>query len=40
MLIGALISSNKTIKLEGKSEAEIKKILGDLSKKARVPDFQ
>ena len=40
MLIGALISSNKTIKLEGKSEAEIEKALEDLRKIARVPDFQ
>lgn len=40
MLIGGLISRNKTIKLEGKSEAEIEKTLDDLCKKARVPNFQ
>ena len=39
-LIGFLIGKDKTIQIEGKSEAEIKKILEDLRKKARVPDFQ
>ena len=39
-LIGGLVGLDKTIQIEGKSEAEIKKVLDDLRKKARVPDFQ
>jgi hypothetical protein len=38
--VGAIIGRDKTIKIEGKSDSEIKKILEDLRKKARVPDFQ
>ncbi|MGB6867658.1 MAG: hypothetical protein WBE11_18395 [Candidatus Aminicenantaceae bacterium] len=38
--VGAKIGTDKTIKFEGKSEAEIKNILENLRKKARVPDFQ
>ena len=41
---GALISTqagkDKTIQIEGKSDSEIKKILDDLRKKARVLNFQ
>jgi hypothetical protein len=47
-LVGALIGGvngasariDKTIKFEGKSDSEIKDILEDLRKKARVPNFQ
>ena len=39
--VGALImSDSKTIQIEGKSDSEIKQILEDLRKKARIPDFQ
>jgi len=38
--IGSIAGIDKTIQIEGKSDSEIKKILGDLSKKARVSDFQ
>jgi len=38
--IGSVAGTDKTIQVEGKAEAEIKKILDDLSKKARVPNFQ
>jgi hypothetical protein len=38
--IGAYTGIDKTIKFEGKSEAEIQQILEDLRKEARVPDFQ
>ena len=39
-LIGAYVGKDKKIKLEGNSDTEIKMILDDLRKKARVPDFQ
>ena len=38
--VGAIAGTDKTIQIEGKSDAEIKKISEDLRKKARVPDFQ
>jgi len=38
--IGALIGTDKTIKIEGKSDTEIKKALEKLRKKARIRDFQ
>ena len=37
---GAINGIDEVIKLEGKSDSEVKEILGDLRKKARVPDFQ
>ncbi len=39
-IFGVMSGADKTIRMEGKSEAEIKKILEDLRKKARVPNFQ
>lgn len=38
--IGEALSKDKTIQIEGKSETEVAKILDDLRKKARIPDFQ
>ena len=38
--IGGIAGTDETIQIEGKSEAEIKEILEDLRKKARVPNFQ
>jgi hypothetical protein len=35
---GALAGSDKTIQLEGKSEAPIKSVLADLRSKARIRD--
>lgn len=40
VITGASAGKDKTIQIEGKSEAEIRKILEDLRKKARVPNFQ
>ena len=40
LIVGGFLGKDKTIQIEGKSEAEIKRILDDLRKKARVPDFQ
>ena len=37
---GAAAGQDITIQIEGKSDSEIKEILEDLRKKARVPDFQ
>ena len=37
---GAAAGQDITIQIEGKSDTEIKEILEDLRKKARVPDFQ
>jgi hypothetical protein len=37
---GSTFQSYEKIQIEGKSEVEIQKILEDLRKKARVPDFQ
>ena len=39
-IIGGALSRGNTYQIAGKSDAEIKKILEDLRKKARVPDFQ
>ena len=39
-IVGVAAGADKTIQVEGKSETEIKKILEDLRKKARVPNFQ
>jgi hypothetical protein len=39
-VIGGRLSRDNTYQIAGKSDAEIKKILEDLRKKARVPDFQ
>jgi hypothetical protein len=40
LIVGGFLGMDKTIQIEGKSEAEIKKILEELRKKARVTDFQ
>ena len=40
LIVGGFLGKDKTIQIEGKSEAEIKRILDDLRKKARIPDFQ
>ena len=37
---GAIAGKDKTIQIKGKSDTEIKEILEDLRKKARVPNFQ
>ncbi len=39
-ITGAAGGKDKIIQIEGKSDSEIKKILEDLRKKARVPNFQ
>ncbi len=39
-IVGGFLGMDKTIQIEGKSEAEIKRILDDLRRKARVPNFQ
>jgi hypothetical protein len=39
-IIGAAAGSDETIQIEGKSDSDIKKILEDLSNKARVTHFQ
>ena len=39
-IIGAFAGKDKTIQIEGKSEAEIKEVLEELRKKARVSNFQ
>ena len=39
-ITGALAGTDKTIQIEGKSDAEIKDILEDLRRKARIPNFQ
>lgn len=41
-LAGGIIGADRseTIQIEGKSESEIRKVLDDLRKKARVPNFQ
>ncbi|MGB6865994.1 MAG: hypothetical protein WBE11_09905 [Candidatus Aminicenantaceae bacterium] len=38
--LGASAGKEKTIQIEGKSDSEIKEILEELRKKARVPNFQ
>ena len=38
--IGALYGKDKKIQIEGKSDSEIRGILQELRKKARIPDFQ
>lgn len=38
--IGSIAGIDKTIQIEGKSDSEIKEILDDLRKKARVPSYQ
>ncbi len=40
LLLGAAMGMNKKIQIQGKSDTEIQKALEDLSKKARVPNFQ
>jgi len=40
LIVGGFLGKDKTIQIEGKSEAEIKRILDDLRKKARIPNFQ
>ncbi len=40
LLLGAVMGMNKRIQIQGKSDAEIQKILENLSKKAQVPNFQ
>lgn len=39
-IAGAVAGIDKTIQIEGKSDSEIKEVLEELRKKARVPDFQ
>jgi hypothetical protein len=39
-IIGGALSRDNTYQIAGKSDAEIKKILEELRKKARVPNFQ
>jgi hypothetical protein len=39
-LIGALVGKDETIKIERRSDSEIKQTLEDLRKKARVPNSQ
>jgi hypothetical protein len=39
-IFGALLGKDETLQTEGKSESEIKDILKELRKKARVPNFQ
>jgi len=38
--IGAMLGTDKTIQIEGRSESEIKEVLENLRKKARIPDYQ
>jgi len=40
LIVGGFLGMDKTIQIEGKSDAEIKRTLEELRKKARVPDFQ
>ncbi len=40
VMTGASVGKDEIIQIEGKPEAEIKKTMEDLRKKARVPDFQ
>jgi hypothetical protein len=40
IIIESFINSDKTIQFEGRSELEIKKIIEDLRKKTRVPNFR
>jgi hypothetical protein len=40
LIVGGFLGKDKTIQIEGKSEAEIKEVLEELRKKARVPNFQ
>jgi hypothetical protein len=40
LIVGGFIGKDKTIQIEGKSEAAIKEVLEELRKNARVPDFQ
>ena len=40
IIVGGFLGTDKTIQIEGKSDAEIKRTLDELSKKARVSDFQ
>jgi len=39
-ILGAVAGIDETFEIEEKSEMEIKEVLKELSKKARVPDFQ
>ena len=39
-IMGAFAGTDKTIRFEGKSDAEIRCILEELRKMTRVPDFQ
>ena len=38
-IIGAIAGKDKTIQIERKSDSEIKRILENLRKKARIPDY-
>jgi len=40
LVVGSFFGNDKTIQIEGKSDSEIKDILEDLRKKARIPNFQ
>jgi hypothetical protein len=39
-VVGAIVGTDKTIQIEGKSDSEIKEALDYLGTKARVPDYQ
>ena len=39
LFVGGFLGMDKTIMIEGKSDSEIKEVLEDLRKKARIPDF-
>lgn len=40
LVVGAAVGADKTIQVEGRTESEIRRIMEDLRKKARVSDFQ
>ena len=40
VIVGGFLGIDKKIMIEGKSDSEIKEVLEDLRRKARVPDFQ
>ena len=39
-IVGAGYGIDKTIRIEGKSDLEIEKVLEKLRKKARIPDYK
>jgi hypothetical protein len=40
VIVKGFLGKDKKIQIEGKSDSDIKEVLEDLRKKARVPDFQ